>query len=71
MYASKIMWLKRLSWDDINFRFYFCNEVVYPTDHDFIFFQSFYIKKKIINIYMNPLKTQQTFCIPKHLLKDG
>ena len=44
MYASKIMWLKRLSWDDINFRFYFCNEVVYPTDHDFIFFQSFYKK---------------------------
>ena len=27
---------KAAPWDDINFRFLFCNEVVYPPDHDFI-----------------------------------
>ena len=29
------------SWDDINFRFYFRTEVLYPTDHVFIFFRIF------------------------------
>ena len=33
--------LKAAPWDDINFRFLFCNEVVYPTDHDFIFYGIF------------------------------
>ena len=33
--------VKPAHWDDINFCFQFCNEVVYPTDHDFIYFQSF------------------------------
>ena len=45
---SKIKWritllrgvlaLNAASWDDINFRFHFCNEVVYPPDHDFMSF---------------------------------
>ena len=52
---------KAAPWDDIMFRFYVCNKVVYPTDHAFTFFQSFFIKKKIINIYMNPVKTQTNF----------
>ena len=32
---------KAAPYDDINFRFLFCNEVVYPTDHDFIFYGIF------------------------------
>ena len=28
---------KAAPWDDINFCFHFCNELVYPPDHDFIF----------------------------------
>ena len=49
-------------WDDTNFRFYFCNNVVYPPDHDFIFFRVFWFKKIFfINISMNPLKTQTNF----------
>ena len=28
---------KAAPWDDINFYFLFCNEVVHPKDHDFIF----------------------------------
>ena len=31
--------VKAAPWDDINFRFYFRTEVVYPTDHVFIFFR--------------------------------
>ena len=31
--------LKAAPWDDINFSFQFCNEGVYPTDHDFIFLE--------------------------------
>ena len=38
--------VKAAPWDDINFRFQFCNEVVYPPDHDFIFFRVFRLKKK-------------------------
>ena len=33
--------LKAAPWDDINFRFYIRTEVVYPTDHVFIFFGIF------------------------------
>ena len=58
------MWvyIKAAPWDDINFRFYFWNEVVYPPDHDFIFFRVFKYKKIFfINISMNPLKTQTNF----------
>ena len=33
--------LEAAPWDDINFRFYFRTEVVYPTDHVFIFFRIF------------------------------
>ena len=41
------------------FVFYFCNEVVYPTDHDFILFRVFIFKKIFyINISMKPLKTR-------------
>ena len=55
-------------WDDNNFYFLFCNEVVYPTDNYFISFRGFEFKKIFfINIFMKP---KQTFCIPKHLLKD-
>ena len=32
---------KAAPWDDSNFRFYFCYEVVYPPDHDFIFLRVF------------------------------
>ena len=32
---------KAAPWDDINFCFYFRTEVVYPTDHVFIFFRIF------------------------------
>ena len=31
-------WVKAAPCDDINFRFYFRTEVVYLTDHVFIFF---------------------------------
>ena len=43
------MTLKAAPWDDINFRFYFRTEVVYPTDHVFIFFQNFHIFTNIFN----------------------
>ena len=33
--------VKAAPWDDINFRFQFCNGVVYTPDHDFIFFRVF------------------------------
>ena len=33
--------IKAAPWDNINFRFYFCNGVVYPPDHDFIFLRVF------------------------------
>ena len=49
--------IKAAPWDDINFRFLSCNEVVYPPDHDFFsVFQIFFI-----NISMNPLETQTNF----------
>ena len=63
--------LKAAHRDDINIRFLFCNEVVYPTDHDFIFYWIFiFLKIFFIHTFMNPTVTQTNFCIPKHLLKD-
>ena len=41
------MFFKAAPWDDINFRFYFRTEVVYPTDH--VFFQNFHIFINIFN----------------------
>ena len=32
---------KAAPWDDVNFRFQFCTEVVYPTDQVFIIFRIF------------------------------
>ena len=56
------MSLKAAPWDDINFRFQFCSEVLYPPDHDFIFFRVFrFLKIFLINISMKPLKTQTNF----------
>ena len=43
--------VKAAPWDDINFRFLFCNEVVYPTDHDLIFY---WIFRFLIHTFMNP-----------------
>ena len=40
-YKAAIVLFKAAPWDDINFRFYFRTEVVYPTDHVFIFFRIF------------------------------
>ena len=52
--------LKATPWDDINFGF--CDEVVYPTDHDFIDFRIFRFKKIFfINIFMNPAKKTKLF----------
>ena len=56
--------VKAALWDDINFCFYFCNEVVYLPDHDFIFFRVFrFLEIFFINIPMNPLKTQTNFLV--------
>ena len=45
-----------------------CDGRLMATDHNF-FFTVFILKKKIIHIVRQEPK--QTFCIPKHLLKDG
>ena len=37
---AQVIQVKAAPWDDINFSFYFCNEVVYSPD---LFFQSFQI----------------------------
>ena len=56
--------------NDINFRFYFCNEVVYPIDHDLILFRVFiFFLIFFINISMNLLKTQTNFLYTKTLAK--
>ena len=53
---------KAAPWDDINFRFYFCTEVVYPTDHVFIFFSIFILLQIfLINISMKPEETQTNY----------
>ena len=47
---------KAAPWDDINFRFYYCN------DHDFIYCRILSLKKYFsINIFMNPEKTQTNY----------
>ena len=62
--------IKAAPWDDINFRFSFCNEVVYHPDHDFIFFRFFrFFKLFFINIFMKPLKTQTNFVYTQTLAK--
>ena len=60
------MWIrshiKAAPWDDINFRFYFRTEVVYPTDHVFIFFRIFiFLQIFLINISMKPEETQTNY----------
>ena len=55
---------KAAPWNDINFRFLLRNEVVYPTDHDFIFiFYEIFRFFEIFFIYtfMNPAVTQTNF----------
>ena len=53
---------KAAPWDDINFRFLFCSEVVYPTDHDFIFYGIFtFLKIFFIRTFMNPTVNQTNF----------
>ena len=37
--------IKAAPWDDINFRFYFRTEVVYPTDYVFFFLEFLYFYK--------------------------
>ena len=47
-------------WDDINFRFYFRTEVVYPTNH--VFFRIFiFLQIFLINISMKPEVTQTNY----------
>ena len=54
--------IKAAPWDDINFRFYFRTEVVYPTDHVFIFFRIFiFLQIFLINISMKPEETQTNY----------
>ena len=54
--------VKAAPWDDINFRFYFRTEVVYPTDHVFIFFRIFiFLQIFLINISMKPEVTQTNY----------
>ena len=53
---------KAAPWNDINFRFYFRTEVVYPTDHVFIFFRIFlFLQIFLINISMKPEVTQTNY----------
>ena len=54
--------IKAAPWDDINFRFYFRTEVVYPTDHVLIFFRIFiFLQIFLINISMKPEETQTNY----------
>ena len=53
---------KAAPWEDLKFRFLFCNEVVYPTDHDFIFYGIFrFFQIFFIHTFMNPTVTQTNF----------
>ena len=62
--------VKAAPWNNINFRFQYCNEVVYPPDHDFMFFRVFRFKKIYFsNISMNPIKTQTNFLYTQTLAK--
>ena len=51
--------VKAARWDDINFLFKFCNEVVCPTVHDFVYFR--FKKIFFIHIFMNQADTQTIF----------
>ena len=54
--------IKATPWDDINFRFYFRTEVVYPTDHVLIFFRiCIFLQIFLINISMKPEETQTNY----------
>ena len=54
--------IKAAPWDDINFRFYYCTEVVYPTDHVLIFFRIFiFLQIFLINISIKPEVTQTNY----------
>ena len=44
--------LKVAPCDDIKFRFYFCNEVVYPPDHDFFFLGFLDLKKYFLSTFL-------------------
>ena len=60
--VGPIMFIKAAPYDDINFRFLFCNEVVYPTDHDFIFYGILrFFKIFFIHYFMNLTVTQTNF----------
>ena len=53
---------KAAPWDDINFRFQSRTEVVYPTDHFFIFFSIFiFLQIFLINISMKSEVTQTNY----------
>ena len=59
--------------DDISFHLYFCNVVVYYVSYIWwLFFSEFSDLKKyfLLTFLWIRLKLKQTFCIPKHLLKD-
>ena len=59
VYFEKV---KAAPWDDINFRFQSCNEVVYPPDQDFVFFRVFrFLQIFLINISMKPEVTQTNY----------
>ena len=62
-------YVKVAPWDDIEFGFQFCNEVVSPADHDLGFLKMFGFKKK--HILSTFIRIQRK---PKKLfahLKDG
>ena len=54
--------VKAAPWDDINFRFQSCNEVVYHPDQDFVFFRVFrFLQIFLINISMKSEVTQTNY----------
>ena len=60
--VSAYLFIKAAPWDDIDFCFLFCNEVVYPADHDFIFYRIFrFFKIFFIHTFKNPTVTQTNF----------
>ena len=58
-YNTELFLFKAAPWDDINFRLLFCNEVGYPTDHDFIFYGIFrFLNIFFIHTFMNQSVTR-------------
>ena len=54
--------IKAAPWDNINFRFHFRTEVVYSTDHNFIFFRIFiFLQIFLITISIKPEETQTNY----------